>query len=88
MQVVEKGEFFPINTENRQEAFEIVAKQLKAGNKDKGSLVRKLEEEEAYSQKQDCKDFIKNLHRCRNIAVESISERKIAFPERTEKVKN
>lgn len=85
MDLINKGEFFPINTSNRKEAFQLVADKLKTGEKDKGYLVATLNQEEIYKQKQDCRDFIKNVCRCRNIGVESVSQRKIAFPEKTRK---
>lgn len=69
-----------MNTENRKKAFKEVAKTLKSQRKwDKGRAVQYLLEEDIYSQKQDCKDFIKNIVRASNTEVCSVSERKIAL---------
>lgn len=79
MKEIEKGEFFPLNTEQRRQAFKFLAKRLRTGSKDKGMLVQDLYEEDIYSQKQDCKDFVKNCILSSNHEIISDSQRKVGL---------
>lgn len=80
MQVIEEGEFFEINTEERQEAAKTVLKKLReTGTWRKGNAAQRLYEDEVYKQKQDCKDFIKNLIRSENFEVVSVGRSEIGL---------
>jgi len=65
MDLIDHGEFFEISTEERRTAIEIVIKTLRSGPAGKGKLVERLHNE-AYKQRSDCKDFLKNLERSCN----------------------
>lgn len=85
MNEIEKGEFFELKTDNQVNAFRFILKELKAyGQLDKGMMVKKLHDEEIYSQRLDCKKFIKNCIKSCNLQIRSESERKIKI--RQEKV--
>jgi len=83
MELIEQDEYFPLNTENRKQGFELIRKNLKKGITGKGLLVEKLNQE-IYSQRQDCKDFIKNLCRSKGIEVHSRSKRKLVLGSQSE----
>jgi len=81
MEEIEEGAFFKLNTDNRQQAYKIVVKSIwRLGELDKGIAVKKIREKEAFVQKTDCKKFVKNLIRARNIEIESAGRRKITLP--------
>lgn len=86
MQEIEEGEFFPLNTSNRKEAMKKVLETVKSGPTDTGELVQKLYEEDIYSQKKDCKDFIKNLVNSSNHRVQKHGRRYIGLPNEKEVV--
>lgn len=65
MDLIDQGEFFEISTEERRAGIEIVIRSLRSGTVGKGRLVEKLYQE-AYKQRSDCKDFLKNLERSCN----------------------
>lgn len=86
MDLIEEGEFFPLNSTNRRQAIEMVLGKMQdnpRGVIDKGKLVSCLHGE-IYSNRQDCKDFLKNLQRSSNHEVNSLSQRKLVLGRETE----
>ena len=86
MEEIEEGEFFPLNTGNRKDAMTKVLKTIKTGPTDIGELVRKIQEDEIYAQRKDCKDFIKNLVKSSNHMVEKQGRRYVKLPNENEVV--
>lgn len=84
MEEIEEDDFFPLHTDNRREAMKHVLQKLQKKPRDKGNLVRSLVEEDVYSQKKDCKDFIKNLVLSSNHQVVEVGRRKISLPNEKE----
>ena len=80
MQEIEQGEFFRISTEEREQALRTILQELrKRESWTKSAAVQKLYREQLYKQKQDCKDFVKNLVRSENIMVDSFGRSKIGL---------
>lgn len=80
MKLIDEGEFFQFNTDKQKQAFKNLMKTLRKGKSlDKGRAAKRLHENEIYTQKQDCKDFVKNIIRARNTEVVSVGRRKIAL---------
>lgn len=80
MKDIEKGDFFHLNTENRMQAMQLVLKNLKKRKSwEKGRAVKELYEEGIYTQKKDCKDFIKNIIRAENTEIVSNGRREISL---------
>lgn len=86
MQVIEKGDFFKLSTDEQVEAAKEVLKQLRSRNSwRKGDAAQYLYTEEIYKQKKDCKDFIKNLVRARNFEVVSVGRSEIRLTGKVKK---
>jgi len=85
MEEIGEGEFFPVNTSNRQQAIKILLKRLKRNTQQIGNLVQLLHvEEEVYTQKKDCKDFIRNCIKSSNHEINKVGRWKIALTNQIE----
>lgn len=65
MKEIQEGDFFEATTHKQKQAIELVIKNLRKGQTDKGILVNKLNQE-IYNQRKDCKTLIQNLAKSSN----------------------
>lgn len=86
MQEIDKGEEFPLTTGKQLKSFKFIVKQLRRSPQDKGKLVKKLENQEIYKNRNDCKKFLQNCIKSCNHEIVSLSTRKVGLPTQEKKV--